>query len=104
MFSYELNLKEKHASIEFKGDLDIEVTEIFEEISEKLKPFSHIQLDMNEVPFVDSTGIGLLINLINTVKQNDKFMEIHITNIQPLVNEVFDILQLDEIIGKDIFK
>ena len=104
MFSYEVNPNDKHVSIKLKGDLDIEVTEIFEEIYGIVNPFTHIELDMEEVLFVDSTGIGLLMNLINSVKQNQEKTEIRMTNIQPLIRDVFEMLQLDKILGEDVFK
>lgn len=102
MFSYNLSERDKNVSIQLIGDLDIEATEILEEITSKLDSYNNIELDFDEVPFVDSTGIGLLINLIETLKENDEFVGVKVRNIQPLVKEVFDILQLDEILGKEV--
>jgi anti-anti-sigma factor len=96
MFSYELKGNNGEANIYLNGDLDIEVTEIIEiKILPELEPFQKINLDFSNVLFVDSTGIGLLINLIETLNSDDK--SIVITNIQPLVKEVFEMLQLNEI-------
>ncbi|MEQ2528359.1 STAS domain-containing protein [Bacillaceae bacterium CLA-AA-H227] len=103
MFSYNLKQDEQYATIQFHGDLDIEVTEIMEyEIIPALQTFSHIQIDFQEVPFVDSTGIGLLLNLIQTLKKNDDEVQVTIKNIQPLVKEVFEMLQLEDILGDEV--
>lgn len=103
MFSYNLNQDNLHATIQFHGDLDIEVTELMEyEIIPALKPFSHIEIDFEAVPFVDSTGIGLLLNLIQTLKQRGDEIQVTIKNIQPLVKEVFEMLQLEDILGDEV--
>ncbi|MBA2875235.1 STAS domain-containing protein [Thermaerobacillus caldiproteolyticus] len=101
MFSYELVQDGQSVTIYFKGDLDIEVTEIMEEIIQELQFFETIHINLSEVLFVDSTGIGLLINLVNTLKQENK--HVMISGTQPEVEEVFKIIQLKEILGEEIF-
>ncbi|WP_108671433.1 STAS domain-containing protein [Peribacillus acanthi] len=103
MFSYELVKEGWSVSMFFNGDLDIDVSEIMEEeIIPNLLPFTEIHLDLSGVPFVDSTGIGLLINLIETVKKNQENVQIEIRNVQPLVKEVFVMLHLEEIFGEKV--
>ncbi|RTR36166.1 anti-sigma factor antagonist [Robertmurraya yapensis] len=103
MFSYNLKHDNLYATIQFHGDLDIEVTEMMEyEIIPALQQFSHIEIDLQEVPFVDSTGIGLLLNLIQTFKKGEDGVQVTITNIQPLVKEVFEMLQLADILGDEV--
>jgi anti-anti-sigma factor len=101
MFLYELVEDGQSAIVYFKGDLDIEVTEIIEEILQALRAFEAIQINLAEVPFVDSTGIGLLIHLVDTLEQENK--QVVISDVQPEVEEVFDIIKLKEILGEEIF-
>ncbi|MBB5326164.1 anti-anti-sigma factor [Anoxybacillus tepidamans] len=101
MFSYECVQDGQNVTVSFKGDLDIEVTETMEEIIKKLQPFQYVHINLGEVPFVDSTGIGLLIHLVDTLKQENK--DVTISHIQPDVEEVFKIIQLKEILGEEIF-
>jgi anti-anti-sigma factor len=104
MFSYELIESEGNAIIYFKGDLDIEVTEIIEgQIMPVLQRYKIININMSEVLFVDSTGIGLLINLVDTLRNSENEVKVTISNIQPQVQEVFEIIQLKEILGGEVF-
>jgi anti-anti-sigma factor len=81
--------------------LDIEATEIMEEILQELRAFEAVQINLAEVPFVDSTGIDLLIHLVDTLKRENK--QVMISDMQPEVEKVFDIIQLKEILGEEIF-
>ena len=81
--------------------MDIEATEIMEEILQELRAFEAVQINLAEVPFVDSTGIGLLIHSVETLKRENK--QVMISYMQPEVEEVFDIIQLKEILGEEIF-
>jgi anti-anti-sigma factor len=101
MFLYELAQDGQRVIVYFKGDLDIEVTEIMEEILQELRAFEVIRINLTEVPFVDSTGIGLLIHLVDALKRENK--QVMISDMQPEVEEVFDIIQLKEILGEEIF-
>ncbi|MEK5324239.1 STAS domain-containing protein [Aeribacillus sp. FSL M8-0254] len=104
MFSYSLDQLNEKAYVRFVGDLDIEVVELMEtEIIPALQTYTNIEFDFQEVPFVDSTGIGLLLNLIETVKKNGLDVQVKIKNVQPLVKDVFDMLQLDKILGENVF-
>jgi anti-anti-sigma factor len=101
MFSWKIEKTEMDVSIKFIGDLDIEATEMIEdEMIPVIAAYRNIVLDFSDVSFVDSTGIGLLINLIDTKEDNLGMEKVLIKNIQPLVREVFDILQLEEILGE----
>lgn len=103
MFSYTLDRFGHEVSVRFIGDLDIEVSEVMEEeIIPVLGGLKRVDFDFSRVPFVDSTGIGLLINLIEILKKNGEGVQIKIKEIQPLVKEVFDMLQLQEILGDEV--
>jgi len=99
MFSYKVDNREGNAKVQLNGDLDIDVSEIIEELIPRLLSFENLEFNFSGVPFVDSTGIGLLINLVETLKKNREDVQIQIKHVQPLVNEVFEMLQLQEILG-----
>jgi anti-anti-sigma factor len=99
MFSYHTEEQEQKVTIYFKGDLDIEVTEMLEEeVIPALLAYKNVEIDFHEVPFVDSTGIGLFINLVESVKSSETNCEIVVKNIQPSINEVFELVQLKDIL------
>lgn len=102
MFSYNLEQTPKKVSIQFQGDLDIEVSGIMgDEIVPALKFCKNVEFDFKRVPFVDSTGIGLFIHFVETLKK-DGVEHIQIMNIQPLVWDVFEMLRLGEILGEKV--
>jgi|GEM_PF-890691 len=104
MFSYEISKQETNAIVYFKGDLDIEATDTIDnELISLLKEYTSITVNMSEVHFVDSTGIGLLINLVETLKNGEKKPIIAISDVQPQVLQVFEIIQLHEILGHEVF-
>jgi anti-anti-sigma factor len=105
MFSYELIESNEEAVIYFKGDLDIEVTEIIEEqVIPLLKYYKKVDINMSEVFFVDSTGIGLLINLVETLRNTESGIKVTVSNIHPQVQEVFELIQLKEILGEEVLR
>ncbi len=105
MFNYEILPKTKESvTVFFDGDLDIDVTEILEdEIIPKLDDYKRIQIDLSQVPFVDSTGIGLLIHLVESIQDLPLVEEVLIKNVQESVKDIFEIIGLEEIIGREVF-
>lgn len=101
MLEYKINQDNENLQIDFKGDLDIEGTEIInDELIPKMLTYKKVNIDFKNVPFVDSSGMGLLITLVQTLRNNG--ISIYISNIQKDVYEIFEILQIPEILGEDV--
>jgi anti-anti-sigma factor len=101
MIQYNFSNEDDHLDISFEGDLDIEATEIIhEEIKPLIIKYKSANLNLNKVPFVDSSGMGLLIDLVRTVEDRTK---VTISEVKDEVFEVFELLQLPEILGRDTF-
>lgn len=91
-----------HVNVDLKGDLDWETTEIVhEEILPLLLDFQSVTLNFSRVPFVDSSGMGALIELVQ--KLNEANIEISISEVNQDVLEVFELIQLPDIIGRHVF-
>jgi anti-anti-sigma factor len=102
MISYSLFEYEENIEVKFEGDLDIEGTEIVEDkLIPSLENYKMVHLNFVGVPFVDSTGIGLLINLVQTL--GEKGSKVTISNVKEEIQEVFELLQLSEILGEEVF-
>jgi anti-anti-sigma factor len=102
MFNYNIVDEESKSTVLFDGDMDIDVTEIMEEeIAPNLLHSNEIELNFENVSFVDSSGIGLLITLITDLQERGS--KVIITHLSPDVKEVFSLLQLPEILGRDVF-
>ncbi|MFC4099293.1 STAS domain-containing protein [Paenibacillus xanthanilyticus] len=102
MFQYQLNAEANKALIAIVGDIDIDGTELMEdEILPALMAYDAATIDMSEVYFVDSSGIGLLIKLVQTLQESDKIVKIK--DVRPEVNEVFELLHIQDILGEEVF-
>lgn len=102
MVKYLLIEKNENVEVILDGDLDIEGTELVEEeLLPSLEKFKVVNLNFNGVPFVDSTGIGLLLNIVQTL--NEKGIKVTICNVKQEIIEVFELLQLSDILGEGVF-
>ena len=95
--SLEANVKTESnkAFLSLKGVLDISTIEGFKGYMNKLQNAKKINIDFSEVEFIDSTGVGSLVQVIKNL--HEKSAEIKITNISSDVFEVLEILGLIEI-------
>ncbi|MCP8615726.1 STAS domain-containing protein [Salirhabdus salicampi] len=102
MFDYVIHKENNNIIAEMFGDLDIDSTEEVEgPFLSSLLEGKNVKLDFQYVKFVDSTGIGLLMKTVQKLQSKD--IEVVIANVNEDIQAVFDILQLTEILGKDIF-
>ncbi|MGO4888396.1 lipid asymmetry maintenance protein MlaB [Anaerobacillus sp. MEB173] len=102
MFSFSIKETDNAIEVIFAGDLDIEGTEVVEnELIPALNNCQRVNIDFTDVPFVDSSGMGLLLDLVQTLKEKGTIVTI--TKVSEEVMDVFDLLQIPEILGSDVF-
>lgn len=102
MLTYSQNADLENIEIRLSGDLDIDSTEIVEEtLLPLMEKYRIVNLDFSEVVFVDSSGMGLLMNVVRTL--NEGGTKIHILNVREDVMEIFEMLQIPHILGSDVF-
>ncbi|WP_322904321.1 STAS domain-containing protein [Paenibacillus campi] len=103
MFSYQLQEQDGQITVFCDGDIDIDAGDTIEEqLEPALQTQEQVVLNLGQVHFVDSSGIGLLIRLVQGLQEQERIVTLE--HIQPEVMEVFELLQLDEILGKDVFR
>ncbi|WLR52666.1 STAS domain-containing protein [Bacillus tianshenii] len=103
MFSYQIELQEKSLILYFKGSLDIEVTEMmYDRILPSLHTYKHIVINFQEVEFVDSTGIGLLIEMVQELHEQNT--NISIVEVSESIKSIFELLQLSDILGENVLQ
>ncbi|WP_037290114.1 STAS domain-containing protein [Saccharibacillus sacchari] len=103
MFAYQIHKSEEEAIVVFEGDLDIESGEVLEEdILPIVSEYPSVRLNFGEVYFVDSSGIGLIIRTVDELREGGRTVKIE--NVRPEVMEVFELLQIREILGEDVFE
>lgn len=91
------------ACFNLSGELDISTVEKFrsgiENVSEKT---TEVQLDFFGVEFVDSTGIGSLVQVMKQLQARD--IKVMIKRIPAEIYEVFDLLGIPELMGEEFFE
>ncbi|MCL7746711.1 STAS domain-containing protein [Halalkalibacter alkaliphilus] len=92
----------ENLELKLEGDLDIESTEVVElELIPIMEQFKAVSINFKEVPFIDSSGIGLLLNAVQSL--DEKGIKVTITDVREEVMDVFDLLQIPEIVGDGVF-
>lgn len=103
MFHYAINEVEGLTQVHFNGDLDIEATELFEErLLPEVNKSREVLINFTNVPFVDSSGIGLLLNLVRFLQASN--IAVNISGVTPDVKIIFDLLQIPDIVGEHVFR
>ncbi|CAM3322135.1 MULTISPECIES: STAS domain-containing protein [Saccharibacillus] len=102
MFAYRIHKSEDEAVVIFEGDLDIESGDVLEEdILPVVSEYPNVLLNFGEVYFVDSSGIGLIIRTVDELREGGRSVKIR--DVRPEVMEVFELLQIREILGEEVF-
>jgi anti-sigma B factor antagonist len=78
------------------GDIDIVNSKIFKEaIVDVLNENKHVQIDGRYLDYMDSTGLGVLIGLYKTAKENR--IQLTLKNLKPNIYKLFDITGLNQV-------
>ncbi len=101
MLTFSVETEASRIVLYLSGDIDIDVAEAMEHsIPSAAASYSDVVIDFAGVPFVDSSGIGLLIALVRALQQDGK--RVSVVRVREDVMEVFDILQIQDILGKEV--
>lgn len=93
----QLNESNSLWDVYLSGEIDVSTAN---EVKENLinlisKQSADIKLDMTNLDYIDSTGLGVLIGVLKRLKENDR--DIYITNTKKNVRKIFNITGLDKI-------
>jgi anti-sigma B factor antagonist len=97
-FSYKLNKKESLAILEMAGKLvdKVEAIEVRVEIDEILEEgTSQFIIDLSELEYMNSTGLNILINLMN--KARNEGGEAIVVGAKPRIRSLFEVTKLDSV-------
>ena len=102
MFIFSFYPEEESLLVKLEGELDIDSTEIVEtQLIPNLENYTFIHLDFGKIRFVDSSGMGALLNLVEFLKEKE--IKLTISNVAEEIMEIFQLVQLTEIIGEEVF-
>lgn len=98
-FRYEVEISGDTTRITFHGHL---VSDIAADVKELVKPMipkcRHIILDLSDVDFVDSAGLGTLVGL-KVSAATAAFCSLELINFSPLVKELLQTTKLSQLLG-----
>lgn len=84
--------------VEVSGELDVSCADILkDELNNRIdEKFSDVILDMSELQYIDSTGVGVIVGIMKKLKVGEK--NISLINAKDNVKKIFKITGLDQII------
>ncbi len=97
-FSYNLNKSSDVVTLEMSGKLvdKVEAIEVRVEIDEELEEgTSRFIIDLSELEYMNSTGLNILINLMN--KARNEGGEAVIVGAKPRIKSLFTVTKLDSV-------
>lgn len=98
-FSVNYN-EDENLIVELRGDLDINVVDDFkDDILNKIDGSKDIILDLKELDYIDSTGLGVIMTIYKEVL--DKGRSLKVKNAKRNIYKLFKITELDEILGME---
>jgi anti-sigma B factor antagonist len=61
---------------------------------------AHLVVDLPHVDFIDSSGLGALVSALKRLKHRNGAGDIRLTNVQPPVNAVLEIIRLHRVFSQ----
>lgn len=90
-----IDKSEEYSKLIVSGEIDLNTIEILKpKFEELLKENKDILIDMENVKFIDSTGLGTLVKLYKEQKQKEKIVKI--INTKGNVRKIFNITCMEE--------
>lgn len=96
MLTIEKEVQDVTTILKVKGLIDITTTNIMDPYLEEIGDMETVILDFSRLEFIDSTGIGSIMNAIYLSKE--KNFKLKLQGIDDMTNEVFEIVGLYEIL------
>ena len=96
MFDKEIKIEDDIQTVKLVGDLDVYSEEDFKEfIEEKIDSNKDIIFDLEDLDYLDSTGLGMFMLIYNKQKENGK--SVKIINTKENIKKLFKITDLSDL-------
>lgn len=94
--SVSLNQENTAAKIAIMQNFTFDLHQDFRKAYEGLPDLcKHINLDLGNVEYIDSSGVGMIMLLVDVAKE--KAMKLEINNVKGTVKETFELMNMDQI-------
>jgi len=96
MFDKKIVNEDNLQTINLIGDLDVYSEDDFKTfIDEEIDPNKNITIDLKDLDYIDSTGLGMFMNIYKMVNDNGK--DIKIINAKDNIQKLFKITDLTDL-------
>ena len=96
MFDKKIVNEDNLQTINLIGDLDVYSEDDFKTfIDEEIDPNKYITIDLKDLEYLDSTGLGMFMNIYKMVNDNGK--DIKIINAKDNIQKLFKITDLTDL-------
>ena len=96
MFDKEIKIEDDIQTVKLVGDLDVYSEEDFKEfIEEKIDANKDLVFDLQDLDYLDSTGLGMFMIIYNKQKENGK--SVKIINTKENIKKLFKITDLSDL-------
>ncbi len=96
MFDKEIKIEDDIQTVKLVGDLDVYSEEDFKEfIEEKIDANKDLVFDLEDLDYLDSTGLGMFMLIYNKQKENGK--SVKIINTKENIKKLFKITDLSDL-------
>jgi anti-anti-sigma factor len=92
----EKEIQDKTITLKLKGILDISTTNNIDPYLEDIESIDMLIFDFSELEFIDSTGLGYIMNAIHL--SQEKNFTIKLQGINEITNQVFEMIGLYHIL------
>lgn len=93
MFDAKIEKDDNIQKVELKGDLDVYSEDEFKKfIDEEIKTDQDVVFDLSSLDYLDSTGLGMFMNVYKNQQANDK--KVKIINAKDNIVKLFKITDL----------
>lgn len=100
MFDKKIHKDDNIQTLELKGDLDVYSEEEFKSfIAEEIDPNKDLVIDLNALEYLDSTGLGMFMNIYKMLNDNDKTVKI--INAKDNIYKLFKITDLTSLFSME---
>lgn len=102
MLNITSQIKNNHWEVKLEGDLDVSNAEKLKAHLNEIYENKNldIKLNLENLDYIDSTGLGIIIGMLKKLKTNNQ--EIHIKKPKKNVEKIFDITGLNKIFNMEV--
>jgi anti-anti-sigma factor len=96
-FGVERRVEQGDVVLAVRGDIDVEsAPRLWQEIEPQLDTTRHMIVDLSQVSFIDSTGVGTIIRAVNALR--DRGQRLTLRSPTPMTKTVFETVGLSRVV------